>query len=313
MLVVPYVKIHKKMSLPIATLLLVIVNIVIYNIQSLADWHFEAAVKFYISSDLAGLEFPVLAKLDARIYPTNSAGIPTLPESDEAGAYAGIVRRTLASKSAQLKLRNDEIVDTKNPNYAKWKSQRNKFNQLLKGACELNYGFVPADKGKIWYTALTSTFLHMDAWHLIGNMVLLIIIGIALEGVIGFWATLLLFLATGTASSWVDYFSRPDSFEPAIGASGAVYGFMGAFAVVFGFRWIRAIVFIIFPILFKRLSVPAALLLLYWFGVEYVSYRYFRGDSNTSFISHLGGLVIGAMIALCIRPFRRELLDAIDE
>jgi membrane associated rhomboid family serine protease len=313
MLVIPYVKIHEKMSLPIATLLLVVLNTVIYNIQSLADWHFEAAVKFYISSDLPGLEFPALAKLDAHIYPTNSAGIPTLPESDETGAYAGVVRRTLASKSAQIKFRNDEIVDPKNQNYTKWKSQRTKFNQLLKGAYELNYGFVPADKSKIWYTSLTSTFLHADGWHLISNMVLLVIIGIALEGVLGFWATLLLFLATGTISSWVDYFSRPDSFAPAIGASGALYGFMGAFAVIFGFRWIRVILFIIFPILFKRFSVPALLLLVYWFGVEYVNYRYFRGDSSTSFISHLGGLVAGALIALCIRPFRYKLLEAIDE
>jgi membrane associated rhomboid family serine protease len=270
-------------------------------------------VGYYIDSDLASLEFPVLSKLDPRIYPKDEAGAPRLPASSETNGYKSVVRRTLASRVVQTKLRNNEIIDPKNQNFTQWKTKRTLFNKKLKRVYELNYGFVPADKSRIGYTALTSTFMHMDAWHLAGNMIFLVIIGIALEGVLGFWATALLFLVTGTASSWVDYFSRPDSFAPAIGASGAVYGFMGAFAVIFGFRWIRVIVFLIFPILFKRFSLPAALLLLYWFGVEYVNYTYFSDYSNTNFIAHLGGLVAGAVIALGIRPFRSELLYAIDE
>jgi membrane associated rhomboid family serine protease len=310
MLIVPYVKFHSKMALPIATILLCVINIIAYNIQSRTDWRYEAAVNYYISSDLAKLEFPVLSELEPRVFPRNGYDKPVLPDADNRYAYSRIVRRMLFSESFQERLRKDEVVVKTDKQYEYWQNQRSDFNQLLKGLHTLNYGFVPAEKK--WHTALTSNFLHSGLLHLIGNLVFLVIIGIALEGVIGFSLTMFLFVATGMLSCVADYFARAESFVPSIGASGAVYGFMGAFAVIYGFRWIRIIFFFIFPILFKRFSIPAAILLFYWFAMELINYKYLREDSNINFIAHLGGLVAGALIALVIKPFRKERLEAME-
>ncbi len=309
MIAIPYAHFHDKMMLPLATLLLLILNIVAYQIQSHTDWQYEAAVTQYVKSDLAALEFPILSVIEPEAFPRSIDGQPKLPAWDDLDAYSLIVKRMLFSEEFQARLRKDDIIKKTDIQYEYWKNQRAYFNNLVQGVKAFKYGFVPAERK--WYTAITSTFLHNGLGHLIGNMIFLIMIGIALEGVIGFTFTMFIFFATGVAASLADFMARPDSFVPSIGASGAVYGLMGAFAVVYGFRSIRIIFFFLFPF-FIRFSMPAALLLIYWFGLEALSYKYFRDVSNINFAAHLGGLVGGVLIALAIRPFCREQLDAMD-
>jgi membrane associated rhomboid family serine protease len=309
MIIIPYAKFHEKMALPIATLILVIINIVAYNIQSRSDWRYEAAIELYVKSDLAQLEFPVLSQVEPRVFPRGSLGEPVLPARDDIYAYARIVNRSMFSEAFQTRLQNDDVLEKSDKQYPYWKSQRNDFNGLLKSVQILAYGFVPVERK--WYTVITHQFVHSGLGHLIGNLIFLVMIGIALEGVIGFSLTLLLYLGTGTLSTVADYLARADSLVPSVGASGAISGLMGAFAVIYGFRWIRVIFFFLFPF-FIRFSVPAALLLIYWLGVEILSYKYLRDESNINYIAHLGGLVSGALIAMAIRPLCRERLDAMD-
>ncbi len=297
------------MMLPLATLVLVILNVIAYKIQSHTDWQYEAAVTYYVKSDIAALEFPVLSAIEPKAFPLSIDGQPRLPAWDDLEAYSRVVNRMLFSEEFQVRLRKDDIIKKNDPQYEYWKNQRIYFNKLVQGVKAFKYGFVPAERK--WYTAITSTFLHDGLGHLIGNMIFLIMIGIALEGVIGFTFTMLIFFATGAVASLADLMSRPDSFVPSVGASGAVYGFMGAFAIVYGFRSIRIILFFLFPF-FVRFSMPAALLLIYWFGLEALNYKYLRDVSNVNYAAHLGGLVGGVLIALAIRPFCREQLDAMD-
>jgi membrane associated rhomboid family serine protease len=309
MIAIPYAHFHDKMMLPLATLVLVILNIIAYKIQSHTDWQYEAAVTHYVKSDLALLEFPILSALEPKAFPRNIDGQPTLPAWTDLDAYNVVVNRMLFSEEFQTRLRKDDIIKKTDQQYEYWKNQRVYFNKLISGVKTFKYGFVPAERK--WYTAITSTFLHGGLGHLIGNMIFLVMIGIALEGVIGFTFTMLIFFATGALASLTDLIVRPESFVPSIGASGAVYGLMGAFAIMYGFRSIRIIFFFLFPF-FIRFSMPAALLLIYWFGLEALSFKYLRDGSNINFAAHLGGLASGVLIALALRPFCRERLAAMD-
>lgn len=309
MIAIPYAQFNDKMRLPLATIILVILNIIAYEIQSRTDWQFDAAVSYYVKSDLVLLEFPVLSALEPSAFPRSIDGRPNLPVWTDLDAYHKVVRRMLFSEAFQARLRNDDIVKKTDIQYEYWNNQRTYFNKLMLGVKALKYGFVPADLK--WYSAITSTFLHDGLGHLIGNMIFLVIIGIALEGVVGFSFTMLIFFATGVAASLTDLVARSESYVPSIGASGAVYGFMGAFAIVYGFRSIRIILFYLFPF-FVRFSMPAALLLIYWFGLEAMNYKYLRDASNVNYAAHLGGLASGVLIAFAIRPFCREQINAMD-
>jgi membrane associated rhomboid family serine protease len=309
-LLIPYAHFHERMQLPIATVLLIVLNVVIFGVQIKTDWRHSAAVEAYAGSGLASLEFPVLSQLEPSAYPKDVSGAPALPAPTDLAAYRRVIRGMLTSEAFQIRLRSDTVFSQADQRYAPWKAERKQFDRLLRGIQVLHYGFVPAEHR--WTTSVTSAFLHGSLGHLIGNMVMLAIIGIALEGVIGTPLTAGLYVATAFFSSLADYYSRPDSYVVSIGASGALYGFMGAFTVIYGFRHVRVILFFIFPILYRRFNLYAVFLLPYWFGLEALNYAYLRDSSNVNFAAHLGGLVSGAVIGLVMRPFREKPLDALD-
>jgi membrane associated rhomboid family serine protease len=77
-----------------------------------------------------------------------------------------------------------------------------------------------------WWRLITSTFLHVGLWHIVFNMWALLWLGAAVEGAIGRWRFLLLYLASGLAGSAGALVWSPHS--PTVGASGAIFGMLGA-------------------------------------------------------------------------------------
>jgi len=92
------------------------------------------------------------------------------------------------------------------------------------------YGLRPAVilRGENLLSLLTSFFMHADWAHLSGNMMALFIMGYALEGRIGGARFLAFYMLAGLTVSAVDLAVRPGSMIPAIGASGAISGMLGA-------------------------------------------------------------------------------------
>ena len=85
-------------------------------------------------------------------------------------------------------------------------------------------------EGDVWQL-LTSTFAHVEVWHIGFNMLALYVLGPGLEAAIGRTRFLLLYLISGLAgSATVMWFSDPISLT--LGASGAIFGLMGALLVV---------------------------------------------------------------------------------
>lgn len=87
------------------------------------------------------------------------------------------------------------------------------------------------------FTSITSVFMHGDHEHLIGNMVFLWAFGRRLEDACGHWRFLVYYLIAGIIAGLGSIYlspPHPSGFDvPAVGASGAVFGVMGAYLILF--------------------------------------------------------------------------------
>ncbi len=81
-----------------------------------------------------------------------------------------------------------------------------------------------------WWRLITAAFLHYGPFHLAINMYSLYFAGSILEQVIGRWRFALLYLVSGLAGSAGALVNSPNS--PTVGASGAIFGVLGALLVL---------------------------------------------------------------------------------
>ena len=86
--------------------------------------------------------------------------------------------------------------------------------------------------GQSWRLA-TGMFLHGGYGHLIGNCLALYVLGLASERAWGRMRALFIYFFSGLTASFISAFMQP---KPAVGASGAIFGLLGA-AVVFFYRY----------------------------------------------------------------------------
>ena len=82
-----------------------------------------------------------------------------------------------------------------------------------------------------WWQLLTSAFTHVEIWHVAMNMFALFIFGPALEGIVGRARFLAIYLVSGLASSVLVLFLA-GSGSSTLGASGAIFGLLGALLVL---------------------------------------------------------------------------------
>ncbi len=90
-------------------------------------------------------------------------------------------------------------------------------------------------QGKEYYRLLTSQFLHFGIEHLLNNMVLLGALGWHVEDVVGHVKFLVIYLLSGIGGNLCSLFWNMIHGNAVIsaGASGAVFGIMGALACIF--------------------------------------------------------------------------------
>jgi membrane associated rhomboid family serine protease len=81
-----------------------------------------------------------------------------------------------------------------------------------------------------WWRLVTSMFLHANFLHIAVNMWSLYVVGTILEYAIGRWRFLLLYFVSGVAGSAGALVWSPN--QPTVGASGAIFGILGALFVL---------------------------------------------------------------------------------
>lgn len=82
-----------------------------------------------------------------------------------------------------------------------------------------------------WWRLVTAMFLHGSLIHLLLNMFALYWIGSAVEHALGAWRYLLLYFVSGIAGS-AGALLLSEADKPTVGASGAIYGLLGALLIL---------------------------------------------------------------------------------
>ena len=149
------------------------------------------------------------------------------------------------------------------------------------------------------YTLFTSMFLHGDFFHLLGNMIVFLFMGMAFEQRIGWKNFLAIYLITGVCGALAHSFVNLGTDSLLIGASGAIFGILGAFA----YSYPRDEVVMPIPLgiimIFRRIKVMYAAIL--FAALETVIVMFFSGPyDNTAHFAHFGGLISGVFIAAFI-------------
>lgn len=155
---------------------------------------------------------------------------------------------------------------------------------------------------------ITSMFLHGGWMHILGNMLFLWVFGRNVEDLIGGGRFVVFYLLCGLAAALVQVVTNFYSPVPTIGASGAIAGVMGAYLVKFP----RARIITLLPIFFffTTIEIPAALLLLFWFGMQFLNSIGSLAQTDYSgggvaWFAHVGGFVTG-MLLIRAFPQRRR-------
>jgi membrane associated rhomboid family serine protease len=165
---------------------------------------------------------------------------------------------------------------------------------------------VLATGGSGW-SVVSSMFLHGGWFHLIGNMWFLAVFGDNIEDALGAWRFILFYLLCGVAAAALQVATNPGSVVPMVGASGAISGVMGAYAVLFPRAPVHVLVF--FGFFFTRFVVPAFLMLGYWFLIQLMGGipALAGATGGIAFWAHVGGFAAGVILSqvLC-NPQRAE-------
>lgn len=166
------------------------------------------------------------------------------------------------------------------------------------------YGFVPARllSGGGYHAFVTSIFLHGGWMHLLGNMLFLHIFGDNIEDAFGHIRYLAFYIVSGVAASAFWMFTAWGAQYPAVGASGAISGVMGAYFVMFPGARIRTLVSAGF--FWRVVRVPAYVMIGLWF-VYQLLLALIPMNVGVAYWAHVGGFGAGFAIAKAFKPWER--------
>jgi membrane associated rhomboid family serine protease len=160
--------------------------------------------------------------------------------------------------------------------------------ELLFGArLNVTLGLVPyLFAHQLWlWQGVTYVFIHGGFWHFFFNTFMLWALGDITEREMGSRQFLLYFLGCGAAAAVLTAAWNHGSLTPVIGASGAIFGLLGAFA--FAHPDSTVYVYFLFPMSARLMAVLLG-------AVEFVM-TFARPGSGISDITHLGGLAAGVL------------------
>jgi membrane associated rhomboid family serine protease len=154
-------------------------------------------------------------------------------------------------------------------------------------------------------TLFTSQFLHGGLLHLGGNMLFLWIFGNNVEDELGSIRFLIFYLLCGVAAGLVHHLTGPTSHVPTVGASGAISGVLGAYALLFPRARVHTLVVLVFYI--TVIPLPALLWVGIWLVIQLLQGLASHGaQSGVAWFAHVGGLVGGVLLLSIFRRRRRR-------
>lgn len=297
MLIIPVENRPDWRNPPLATLLLIAINVLVFFLYQGKDTErLEQAAKWYGESTLVERERLPFYRYLQRSEPELFAEFDTNIHAESADPeqvqwqYDGQFHYAVHDKDFVRELHQQLGNDPE------WRDDRSRLDAMTATLSARAYAFNAADARPI--TWLTSMFLHGSASHLFGNMVFLFLVGFALEIAIGRGIFLLLYLCSGLGGTLLYWASVAGADSTVLGASGAVSGLMGMYIALYGMRKISFFYHVIFFV--GQFRAPALIILPVWIGFELWG-AHFATD-NVAYWAHTGGLLFGfVLLALWMR------------
>ena len=296
MLIIPLPRKLSLATFPFMTVLLLIVNVYVYFAWQVPDarvtQEFAAA---YVKSGLARQELPVYTEWlssNGTQTPAPTGAELAHPDYQAAG---GVALQHDRKFQRDLSAHMQKALGAEP--YAQWQASRADVDRIWQQHFTERYLFVPASVRAD--TVITHMFMHGGLGHLLGNMVMLILIGLLVEPAVGAWRTAAIYLAGGLGAVALHYVFASGSWTGALGASGAIAAMMGACAVLYGLRKVRFFYHLLFY--FNFIVLPAIVVLPLWIANELLQWLHLRHVSNVAYFMHVGGLITGAAFALLFR------------
>jgi len=152
-----------------------------------------------------------------------------------------------------------------------------------------DFAFTPAYAFSRPWTFVTAMFLHANLTHLFFNAFALLMFGSYLESRVTRPTFISIYFLGGILGNIGYMLTSSDPFIPGIGASGAIYGIMGALAVLAP----KSVVFV------YGIPMPMIAALFLWGALEV--FGVFVPTGNIASGAHLFGLIVGVAFALYLR------------
>ncbi len=147
---------------------------------------------------------------------------------------------------------------------------------------------------------VSALFIHADWLHLTGNLLFLIVFGVAAERMLGSLRFLVLFVFGGALANLAGAWMLADTSAPIIGSSGAVSTVVGAYLALFP----RARLGLVLPlgVFLEFVRIPAVLLIGFWAALQLLFTYVGPAFGAVAWWTHVAGFLIGIVFALLSRP-----------
>jgi membrane associated rhomboid family serine protease len=158
----------------------------------------------------------------------------------------------------------------------------------------------------VYFTLITSMFMHGGWAHIAGNMLYLWIFGDNIENAIGHRKYLFFYLLCGIIASLshvlVTKLLGQDPLIPSLGASGAISGVLGAYILLFPKRRVTMFIFRFIT------HVSAIWAIGIWIVLQIVNGLGMLGGeaSGVAYAAHIGGFIAGMLLISLFRPGRNQ-------
>jgi membrane associated rhomboid family serine protease len=140
-------------------------------------------------------------------------------------------------------------------------------------------------------------FMHGGILHLAGNMLFLWVFGNNIEDSMGRPRFLLFYVLAGLIAVYAQALLDTASTVPTIGASGAVAGVLGGYALLHPRASVLTLIFLVFFV--TLIEIPAAILLGIWFLLQFIpaigqtAITDMAGGDNVAYLAHVAGFAFG--------------------
>lgn len=274
---------------PLATLLLIVLCLVGFLMQS-GDGRREAeALRFYQGSSLPGVEMPAYV---ADLAKRDGVAADKLDAAWKKRQLMVVWQAMERDRPFMERLKAGQVVSASDPAYPQWRQDRQRYEALRQRIVTERFSLKPHEPTAV--TLVTHMFMHGGLMHLAGNMAVFFMVGYTVEAALGAWGLLGLFLVGGLGAALPDVMAPPTGYSLSLGASGAISAVMAAYVVLFGWRRINFFYWFLF--IFGTTRWPALTILPVWLGNELFQRFVLDRSGHVNYLAHFAGLVCGALL-----------------